>query len=149
MSANHCGKMLFFPWKLIFLVNIFVCGKKTVWRKPNTSLSIKNFKPIVRHGGGHIMIFGCIFFQEVEEMAFIKSNMNPQQYIDIQRDNLCNNSLKLGIPSSFYFQQNNDPKHTAYITRLWLLCNVKKYTRHCNQQTSVRLKIDGIFWIRK
>lgn len=101
-------------------------GKKTVWRKPNTSLQIKNLKPTVKHGGGHIMIWGCMSFNGVGEMAFIQGNMNAIQYISILRDNLFNSAVKLGIADSYYFQQDNDPKHTAYITRLWLLYNVKK-----------------------
>lgn len=100
-------------------------GKKTVWRKPNTSLQIKNLIPTIKHGGGHIMIWGCMSFNGVGEMTFIEGNMNAKQYIDILRDNLSNSALKLGIPNSYYFQQDNDPKHTAYITRLWLLYNVK------------------------
>ena len=48
--------------------------------------------------------------------------MNAKKYIDILKDNLCNSALKLGIPISHYFQQDNDPKHIAYIIKLYLLC---------------------------
>lgn len=30
---------------------------------------------------------------------------------------------KMGIASDFYFQQDNDPKHTEEVVRLWLLYN--------------------------
>ena len=34
------------------------------------------------------------------------------------QDNLCDSGLKLKIPYSYDFQQDSDPMHTAYITRL-------------------------------
>ena len=37
-------------------------GKKTVWRKSNTSLQIKNLKPTEKHGGGHVVISWCMSF---------------------------------------------------------------------------------------
>ena len=63
--------------------------------------------------------FGGVYvhFNELNEMAFIERNMKAKIY-RISLDNLCNNALKLGISNSYYFQQDNDPKHTAYITRL-------------------------------
>ncbi|GFY35544.1 transposable element Tcb2 transposase [Trichonephila clavipes] len=33
-------------------------------------------------------------------------------------------ATKLGLESPFRFQHDNDPKHTAKIVKLWLLCNV-------------------------
>ncbi|GFW98960.1 transposable element Tcb1 transposase [Trichonephila clavipes] len=31
-------------------------GRRTVWRKPNTALDLKNLRPIVKHGGGSDMV---------------------------------------------------------------------------------------------
>lgn len=58
-------------------LNIFGSdGKKYVWCKPNTSLQTKHLKPTVKHGGGHVMIWGCMAYSGVGNMTFIEGNMN-------------------------------------------------------------------------
>lgn len=58
-------------------------------------------------------------------MTFIEGNMNAWDYVDILRSNLLTSATKLGIQDFFHFQQDNDPKHSSNITRLWLLYNMK------------------------
>ena len=57
-------------------------------------------------------------FKAVSEMAFIEWDMNAKQCIVVLRGSLCNYALKLEISNSYKFQQDNDAKYTAYITRL-------------------------------
>ena len=41
--------------------NTFQCdGKQKVWRKRNESLKKKNLVPSVKHGGGNVLVWGCI-----------------------------------------------------------------------------------------
>ncbi|GFV77534.1 transposable element Tcb2 transposase [Trichonephila clavipes] len=41
--------------------NIFKSdGRKLVWRKPCTAFHTKNVLPTVKHGGGSVMIWGCM-----------------------------------------------------------------------------------------
>ncbi|GFT07914.1 transposable element Tc1 transposase [Trichonephila clavipes] len=35
-------------------------GRRTVWRKPNTVLDPKNLRPTVKHGGGSVLVWGCM-----------------------------------------------------------------------------------------
>ena len=72
-------------------------------------------------------------------MAFIESNINAEQCNDILWDNFHCNALNIEIPNSYYFQQVNDPKCTAYITSLWLLCNVKNELQMPSQSPDLNL----------
>ena len=62
-----------------------------------------------------------MFFNKVGEIAFIEDNANVKQCIDILGDKLSNSALKLRISNSHYFQQDDDSKHNACVTKLRLL----------------------------
>ena len=51
-------------------------GKQKVWRKPNTTMQVKNLRPTVKYGGGHQMVWGCIENSGVENLHFIDGTMN-------------------------------------------------------------------------
>lgn len=104
MLAKHrnLGKNVIFSDDSKF--NIFGSDrKKTLWRNPNTSFQIRNVKPTVQHGGGHIMILRYMYFNGVGKMEFIEGNMKAKQYISILRDILFNSTLNLGSTDSYYF----------------------------------------------
>lgn len=73
---------------------------------------------LIKCDGGHVIIGECMSFNRVGEMVFIEANMNAKQYVNIFRDNLFNSAFKLVISDSYYFQHDNDLKHTVNITRL-------------------------------
>ncbi|GFT89370.1 transposable element Tc1 transposase [Trichonephila clavipes] len=45
-------------------------GRRTVWRKPSTTLDPKNLRPIVKHGGGSVMVWGCMASNGVGNLVF-------------------------------------------------------------------------------
>ncbi|GFX37634.1 uncharacterized protein TNCV_3201571 [Trichonephila clavipes] len=47
--------------------------------------------------------------------------MNDLAYIDVLRHNLLDSAKKLSMENTFIFQQDNDPKHTAIVTKTMLL----------------------------
>ena len=87
-------------------INVFGSdGKVTVWHKANEDLKIKNLRPTVKHGGGNVMVWGCISSTGVGEMAFIDCTMKQEDYLKILKDNLHKSAENLGVRDSFKFYQ--------------------------------------------
>jgi len=102
-------------------------GPSKVWRKPNEALKEKNLIPTIKHGGGNVMVWGCVAAGGVGQMVFIDEKMNKNMYKDILSQNLIPSALKLGLnPKSFLFQQDNDPKHSSYLVQEWLVYHCKQ-----------------------
>lgn len=99
-------------------------GRQIAWRKPNTEMNKENLSATVKHGGGNIMIWGCMASNGVGNLKFIDCKMDRFVYLNILRFNLKSSAEKLGIQNDFYFQQDNDPKHTAEIVKEWLSMNI-------------------------
>lgn len=99
-------------------------GHGRVWRKPKEALNPKNTIKTVKHGGGGIMVWGCMAASGVGNMVIIDGIMDHKVYLNILKENLQASAEKLGLQDTFYFQQDNDPKHKSYVVRQWLVYNV-------------------------
>lgn len=105
--------------------NIFQSdGRIRVWRKPNTELEKQNLVSTVKHGGGGVMVWGCMSSAGVGNLIFVDGIMDKRVYLNILKENLKNSAIKLGVGNDFYFQQDNDPKHTANDVKMWIIYNV-------------------------
>ncbi|KAK3551058.1 hypothetical protein QTP70_011485 [Hemibagrus guttatus] len=98
-------------------------GKHHVWRKPGTAHHLANTIPTVKHGGGSIMMWGCFSAAGTGRLVRIEGKMNAAMHRDILDENLLQSALDLRLGRWFIFQQDNDPKHTAKITKQWLQNN--------------------------
>jgi hypothetical protein len=85
----------------------------------------KNVVPTVKYGGGHAMVWGCMGYAGVGELAIVEGIMNAKGYVNILRGNLKKSIHKFEIQDSYLFQQDNDPKQTARITIEGLLYNAR------------------------
>lgn len=94
--------------------------KRKIWRKVNDEMNPKNLLPTVKHGGGSVMVWGCMAASGVGNLVFIESTMRKEDYLRILRSNLRQSVQKLGLSEDWTFQQDNDPKHTAHIVKNWL-----------------------------
>lgn len=101
-------------------------GRKYVWRKPNTEFQARHVRPTVKHGGGSVLVWGCMSWNGIGNLTFIDGIMNDQKYVDMLRANLASSAEKLEIKDTFIFQHDNDPKHTANKTKEWMLYNVRR-----------------------
>ncbi|GFW03070.1 transposable element Tcb2 transposase [Trichonephila clavipes] len=96
-------------------------GIRKIWKKNKTALEPKNVLPTLKHGGGNVMVWGCVAHNGAGNLAFTDNKMNALAYIDVLRHNLLDSAKKLSTENTFIFQQDNDPKHTAIVTKTWLL----------------------------
>ncbi|KAG2460963.1 TCB1 transposase, partial [Polypterus senegalus] len=97
-----------------------VNARRHVWRKPGTAHHQANTIPTVKHGGGSIMLWGCFSAAGTGRLVRIKGEMTAAMYRDILDENLLQSALDLRLGQRFIFQQDDDPKHTAKISKEWL-----------------------------
>ncbi|GFX08112.1 transposable element Tc1 transposase [Trichonephila clavipes] len=77
--------------------NIFSSdGRRMVWRKPNTSNHPKHTTPTVKHGGGSVMVWGCMAASGVGKLVFIDRIMHKMADLNILQNNLKESAVKLG-----------------------------------------------------
>uniref|UniRef100_A0AAQ4RDI1 Tc1-like transposase DDE domain-containing protein n=1 Tax=Gasterosteus aculeatus aculeatus TaxID=481459 RepID=A0AAQ4RDI1_GASAC len=98
-------------------------AKRRVWRKPGTAHHLANTIPTVKHGGGSIMLWGRFSAGGTERLVRIEGKMNAAMYRDTLDENMLQSALDLRLGRRLIFQQDNDPKHTAKITKEWLRHN--------------------------
>ena len=85
-------------------------GKRHIWRKPGTI-------PMVKHGGGSIMLWGCFSVAGTGRLVMIDGKMNGEKYREILDENMLRRAQDLRLGRRFIFKQDNDPKHTAKTTQ--------------------------------
>ena len=98
-------------------------GRHLVWRKNLEELNPKNTRKTVKHGGGGVMVWGCMSAAGVGNLMIIDEIMNKTVYLNILKNNLNQSAEKLKIRNDYYFQQDNDPKHTAADVKMWIAYN--------------------------
>ncbi|GFX84124.1 transposable element Tcb1 transposase [Trichonephila clavipes] len=144
LAKTHQLKTGNFWKKVIFSdeskFNIFGSdGRRTVWRKPNTVLDPKNLRRTVKHGGGSVMVWGCMASNGVGNLVLIDGIMDHKLYIDRHNNNLKESAKKLGLDGNFIFQQDNDSKHTARNVKMWCLFHCKQQLHSAPQSPDINI----------
>ncbi|KAH8419574.1 hypothetical protein KR222_006966, partial [Zaprionus bogoriensis] len=68
----------------------------------------------VKHGGGNVMVWGCMAASGVGNLVFIDEKMDKTVFLNILKENLMPSVHKLGLSDERWsFQQDNDPKHSS------------------------------------
>ncbi len=70
--------------------------------------------PTVKHGGGSVLMWGCMSAAGVGELHFIDGIVNSQMYCSILKEKMLPSLRALGRRA--LFQHDNDPKHTSKAT---------------------------------
>ncbi|KAI4885578.1 hypothetical protein NFI96_010387 [Prochilodus magdalenae] len=90
---------------------------RRVWRTKNDEYHPKNTIPTVEHGGGGIMLWGCCSAHGTGRLHCVKERMTGAMYCEILGNNLLPSVRALKMGHGWVFQHDNDPKHTARITK--------------------------------
>ncbi len=102
-------------WSVETKINLFSSdGVKRVWRQPGEEYKDKCVLPTVNHGGGSVIVGGCMSTAGTGELQFIEGTMNANMYCDILKQSMIPSLQSLGHRA--VFQHDNDPKHTSKTT---------------------------------
>ncbi len=88
-------------------INLFGSnGLKCVWRQPGEEYKDKCVLPTVKHGGGSVMVLGCMSAASTGKQQFIEATMNVNMYCEILKQNMIPSPRRLGRRA--VFQNDND-----------------------------------------
>ena len=75
--------------------------------------------PTARHGGGGIMVWGCMMTQGVGHLAMVSGTLNSSGYIDLLENSMIPSAHGLCVSDDFIFQQDNARCHTSRESMAW------------------------------
>ena len=111
-------------WKLVIFsneskFNLFGSdGRRRCWRKPGEEFDEIYVRNEVKHGGGNVMVWGCVTAMGMGRIVKIDGNMDGPLYTEILKDDVLGTLKDFSIKKKdIYFQQDNDPKHTSGVAR--------------------------------
>ncbi len=85
-------------WSNETKINVFgTDGFKTVWRRKGEEHKEKCMVPTVKHGGGSVLMWGCMSAAGVGELHFIDGIMNSQMYCSILKEKMLHHSVPLVV----------------------------------------------------
>lgn len=95
-------------------------GRCWVWKKKGAPRTKQHVKQTVKHGGGSVMIWGCMTIHGVGFMCRIDGIMDKFLYREILDDHLFQTVDYYDMDRErFIFQQDNDPKHASGLLKEW------------------------------
>src|SRR6266404_8405316 len=98
-------------------------GRQYCWMKPGQALDPRFTKKTVKHGGGNVMVWGCVTGEGMGRLHRIEGIMNGPGYVSILQQSLLGTlkdwKLKKTGKNKVIFQQDNDPKHASHVARDW------------------------------
>lgn len=93
----------------------------------------------MKHGGGSVMVWGCMSASGVGKLKFIDGVMDSKAYLSILKNDFLPSVQKLGLQDNFIFMHDNDPKHNSRLVREWLLYNIKSKLPHPPQSPDLNV----------
>jgi len=95
-------------------------GHSWCWRRQGEEFDAWYTKKVVKHGGGNVIVWGCITAEGLGWISRIDGNMDAVLYVEILNNDFLGTLHDLDInKTNIYFQQDNDPKHTSKLAQDW------------------------------
>lgn len=94
-------------------------GRTRVWRLPHERYLPFACKATVKHDI-KINVWGCFSGNGVGELRVVQGNLEQKQMLTILQESFLSSLRKLHPYDEYYFQQDNDPKHTSKLVQGWL-----------------------------
>ncbi len=89
-------------------INLFGSdGVKRVWRQPGEEYKDKCVLFTVKHGGGSVMVWGCMSAAGTGELQFIEGNMKANMYCDIRKQSMIPSLQRLGCRAVFQHDKDH------------------------------------------
>jgi hypothetical protein len=84
------------------------------WVAPEPTSTENTTRPIMRFGGGSILLWGCMTMDGLGYCCKIEGNMDAELYTNILSDELVRTMEYYGLDAGHVMlQHDNDPKHTS------------------------------------
>lgn len=89
-------------------------GYQYCWRRPGEGLDPCYTRKVLKHGGGSVMVWGCITAGGVGRLVRIEGTMTAIKYTQVLQEGLLGTLEDHNLlPDDIIFQQDNDPKHKS------------------------------------
>jgi len=99
-------------------------GKQYCRRRPGEEFLERNVRKVVKHGGGSLMVWGCISWNGPGRLHRVEGNMDAHQYtLILSKSFLGSLDDKKVRSKNIIFQQDNDPEHTSKLAQKWFAEN--------------------------
>jgi hypothetical protein len=96
-------------------------GRSWCWARDGESRKPQHVKETIKHGGGSVMIWGCMTEHGPGFMCKLTGNMDQRLYKSILEEDLVGTMEWYSMdPERVIFQHDNDPKHRARSVQEWL-----------------------------
>ena len=89
---------------------------KTIWCKKSEPSLPKKTLPIVKHGGGSMIFWGCFSSSATGKLVAVEGIMKYDDYIDILKENIKTSARNLNLGRQWVFQHDNVPKNISKST---------------------------------